>query len=103
MNNDRRIEIQHLVGSRNGYGENVQEWKQFCKMWASVNHKGGREGFYARQVVAEGVVVFKMRYRDDIRETMRIVHNERIYNINAIAEVGRKDWLEITAKMHDNE
>jgi head-tail adaptor len=44
-----------------------------------------------------------MRYRDDIRETMRIVHNERIYNINAIAEVGRKDWLEITAKMHDNE
>lgn len=103
MNFDQKIEIQRQALTKNNFGEEAIAYTHFASAWAAVNYKGGREGFYASQVVATGEVVFKIRYIASLSETMRIVYKGRNYNISHIVEVGRNDILEITAIMHDND
>ena len=103
MNMDRKIVIERPILKRNTYGESEEGWTTFAIVWANINYKGGREGFYARQVVATGDVVFKIRYTSGITPKMRILFNDLDYNISAISEAGRNQWMEITAKSHDNE
>jgi SPP1 family predicted phage head-tail adaptor len=103
MNLDRKIEIQSITPVKNNFGEEAITWTHFAYAWASVNYKGGREGFYARQVVATGEVVFKIRYIAGITETMKIIYDGKKFDIRNIAESGRRDMLEITATSHDNE
>jgi SPP1 family predicted phage head-tail adaptor len=100
---DSKIEILKQQTTKNSLGEESIAWVNHKYAWANVNYKGGREGFYARQVVATGDVVFKIRYDSTILETMKIVYNNRNYDIRHIAENGRMNTLEITATMHDND
>jgi len=100
---DRKIQILKQTLTKNNFGEERITWTHFAWAWANVNYKGGREGFYARQVVATGDVVFKIRYIKSMSETMQIFYQNRKYDIQHIAENGRNDMLEITATMHDNE
>lgn len=102
MNYDRRINILQAVTVTNEFGERAETYQLLKAVWANVNHKGGREGFYARQVVASGEVVFKIRYTTGINETMLINHDDKTYDITAIAEVGRRAGLEIVAVARDN-
>jgi SPP1 family predicted phage head-tail adaptor len=103
MNLDRKIVIERPILTRNDYGESEEGWTTFAIIWANINYKGGREGFYARQVVATGDVVFKIRYTAGITPKMRILFNNTVYNIIAISETGRNHFMEITAKSHDND
>ncbi len=102
MNYDRRIDILQPVTTTDSYGQPVESFELLKAVWANVNHKGGREGFYARQVVATGEVVFKIRYTTGITEKMLINHDSKTYDIAAIAETGRRNGLEITAVARDN-
>jgi len=99
---DRKIEFQKVTVVKNSLGEDAITYVHHKHAFAAVNYRGGREGFYARQVAATGDVVFKTRYDASISETMLIIYNSRKYNIRHIAEVGRMDMLEITATMYDN-
>ncbi len=99
---DRQIHIYNYTEVRNDYGEVRGTLTKFTTLMASVNYRGGREGFYARQVVATGNIVFKIRHYPGIKETMYIEYNGKMYDIRHIAEDGRRRFLEITAEMHDN-
>ena len=103
MNLDRIITIEMPVKVKNSYGEESITWSIYAVLWANVNYKGGREGFYARQVVAVGDVVFKVRYTSGITPAMRILFDNNTYDIIATNEIDRKQFLEITTKSHDNE
>jgi SPP1 family predicted phage head-tail adaptor len=103
MNFDELIDIQQPIESRNGVGEMAVTWQTYKKVWAALNFKGGREGFYARQVVATGDVVFKIRAIPGITAKMRILHDQKVYDIQHLAGGLRSGILEITAKSHDNE
>jgi SPP1 family predicted phage head-tail adaptor len=100
---DQKIEIKSQKLTKGTNGEESIAWDSFAFAWANVNYKGGREGFYARQVVATGDVVFKIRHIAGVKETMQIWYDGRKYDINHIAKSGRMEILEITATMHDNE
>lgn len=102
MNLDRYIRIWAESTTRNEYNEPVKTWALFQAMRAAVNYRGGREGYYARQVVATGDVYFTIRFLTGIDEKMFIEYNGRMYDIKHIEEVGRRQWLGITAKMSDN-
>lgn len=102
MNYDRKITIEQPIRIKDGFGAEVESWDAFAVVWANVNHKGGREGFYARQIVAEGIVVFKIRYTSGVTPLMRVNYDGVIYNITAVAEGGRREYLEIVTRTHDN-
>jgi SPP1 family predicted phage head-tail adaptor len=99
---DRQIIIYKHQETTNAYHEKEKSFVKLVTLRAAVNYRGGREGFYARQVVASGEVVFIIRHYPGIDEKMFIAYNDRMYNIKHIAEAGRREKLEITATMHDN-
>lgn len=78
-----RIEIQYISEGRDEFGEPNGEWTQLAKVWAAINTKNGREFFAAQKVVGESDYVFETRYLDGVHNGMRIVYNNKPYEIVA--------------------
>ncbi len=97
---DRLITIRSRVTSQGPvYGELVETWADWKTAWAYADGAGGRELRAARQIAAEIDMHFQIRWIDGLDTTMRIVHEGRTYDIQRIAEVGRRERLDIYAKL----
>ena len=77
-------EYRHWVGfqapvyTKNAQGEErITGWSTTVNSWASVRPLSGRELQYAQQTLAEVSHEVKLRYMDNIDETMRIVIDTR--------------------------
>ena len=99
---DYYIKIYKRVKSRNDYNEQVESLELYIGLPATVNYRGGREGTYARQVVATGDVSFGTRFYPGIDETMVIEFAGKMYEINNIEPVGRRSWLIMHSRTSDN-
>jgi SPP1 family predicted phage head-tail adaptor len=99
---DRRITIQYALLAVNSIGEHIKTWTTLTQAWASIEYSDSKETFDAAQIVAPNEVVFKLRYFSDINETMRIIYNQKQYDIKHIAEIGRRNGLKIIAICKDN-
>ncbi len=111
---DRRIKIEKFTTAQDGVGEPVKSWVELDTVWASVSAAGrtgaasgsgrsaaGTEGFAADQHLAKRRSTFRIRYRSDVDETMRIAYPTSAgdnYDIVSISELGRQEGLEITAE-----
>lgn len=94
---DRRITIEQPTASQDAYGEPVESWGALATVWAQVQPLRGEERFEAQQVGAERTVRFRIRYRSDVTEQMRVVYDGDVYDITAVLELGRREGLEILA------
>lgn len=102
---DRRVLIQQeSEGSINTANEAPISWANITNpnVWASVRESKGSEYTRSDQVDLVQQTIFKMRYRSDVTEKMRIVYNERPYYIESIVELGRKRFMDVYT-MLDNE
>ncbi len=102
MNMDRHIEVYRRDSIRNEYNEKVETLVFHASLYANVNYRGGREGFYARQVVATGDVTFTVRYLPGLNETMVIKFDGKMHEITYIEPIGRRHWLALHTKSADN-
>lgn len=96
---DRQITLKTLVTTRNAVGEDVPDWVHFITLPAQVIEVRGREYFAAAAVQAEDVLRFKTRFYLGVTRTMRLIYENENYDILAVAEIGRRQGLEITAKV----
>lgn len=95
---DRRIMLQHRTQSRDATsGQQVETWETYVTVWANRRDSNSREFFASQQTIAEGTAVFRLRYRDDVQATDRIICEGKTYNIRPPAEIGRREGLEIIA------
>lgn len=94
---DRRIVIRSHTSAQDGAGQPVETLTMLCTVWAYVTHLRGPEPFQGQQFNPQRKTVFLIRWRDDIDETMQIEHDGETYDIQSIAEKGRREGLEITA------
>lgn len=94
---DRRIVIQTPTATRDGAGQPVKTWGLLATVWAKVEHLRGKEPFQGEQFNAQRTSVFTIRHRTDVDETMQIIFDGDTYDIQSIAEKGRREGLEITA------
>ena len=97
---DRRITLQRPESSRDAQGEPVPAWADVADVWAHRRPVRAAERFAAQQVIASNAVVFRIRYRADVvaaGETWRIVDRDGIWGIEGVAEIGRRDGLELAA------
>ena len=94
---DRIIEIQRRVVTRDSFGSEVETWAELETVWANVNQTGADEAFRneANREVATRDARMTIHYRDDIDETMRVIYDERAWDIRGIAEIGFKNKLEL--------
>jgi SPP1 family predicted phage head-tail adaptor len=100
---DRRVTFQTFTEAQNSFGEPVKTWANLVTsptVWAKVEDIAGSrfaERYAAGKV--QGVIDtrFTVRYRSDLSVEMRVVHEDRNYDIRSLVEIGRRVGLEILA------
>lgn len=79
-----RVTIQKQINSQTDYGAVVTKWRNIATVWAEVKPLSGREYFSAQQVQSEVTTQIWIRYQKGIEPTMRVVHNDKHYEILAV-------------------
>lgn len=100
-NMDRRIAVQSVTYSANEYGEPAETWATDFYTFARVEYpKAGQgEGFEGALNISSTRIDFTIRWRSGITTKNRIVYASNYYDIIAIAEIGRQNYLTITADL----
>lgn len=102
-NLDKLITIEYDTGNtKNEGGEPVPDWQTYCQAWAKIESKSGSEAYEAEQLVGTIVKEFTIHYQSGITQKMRVSYNSEYYDISYIAELGREQYLVITAEKKDN-
>jgi len=97
---DRLIRIETLTVGKDTQGGPTESWALLAEVWAEVKAFSGTERLLAAQVTPQALLKFRIHWRDDFDETARIVHDGRNYDIQPpLAEIGRRQGLEITGKL----
>ncbi|MGB1215401.1 MAG: phage head closure protein [Pikeienuella sp.] len=99
---DERITFQQEVRSDDGVGGRLVDWQTLSNtptVWAHVAPVTTREGMSNEEIVAVGTYKFSIRNRSDLNETMRLIWDGTVYNIEAVQRMGRRAmYMEIIAK-----
>lgn len=99
---DRRITFQRRTVTRDdSTGRDTVTWPDVATVWASKRELVGRELLLAQQIVPTAEVRFNIRWRSDLLTTDRIVCAGVTYDIQHMAELGRREDLDILAKLPD--
>lgn len=95
---DRLVALKHRTLTRNTTtGEEVESYATYASVWASKRDVRGREFFAAQQVNSDVTTIWQIYHRTDVLATDRLVVDGLDYDITGIAEIGRKQGLEIQA------
>ncbi len=95
---DRRATLQHQVLTRSATdGEQVATYTDYATVWAGKRDIRGREFVAGSQMNSDITTLWQIRHRTDVKATDRIVVEGLSYDINGIAEIGRRDGLELQA------
>jgi len=101
---DRRVVIEKKAPAQDGTGEEVDTWAPVIAtgdhaVWMGKRDVRAGERFAAQQTVAEIDTVFTARWApgfDEIQpDTHRLVYRGRVYNVQGVTELGRRDGIEI--------
>jgi SPP1 family predicted phage head-tail adaptor len=97
---DKRIALQTLTETVNasGFGEIERSWATTFSVWATEMPKKALEKYAIGGRLTEKMIAFKVRFRTDISESMRISFESKSYRILSITNLGRRDGLEILAE-----
>lgn len=96
---DRRIIIQKETLT-NTKGSISKSWSELDEVWAAVIDRAGAESPDGDQIVAQRTLTFRIRYRSDVTEKMRVRYPEggsTYYDIREVRELGRQDGLDLVA------
>jgi SPP1 family predicted phage head-tail adaptor len=95
---DNKVTIFSRVETQNEYGELILTDSMKASVWANVVPIGGKETWMAQQIVPEAKFKMLIRYRDDLDETDMVLFQGKEYDIAYIAQIGRKEGLEVVVK-----
>ena len=95
---DRLAAISSRTLSQNSYGEQIETFATLATVWAEKVELSGQEQVAAQQVSAEVMTIFRIRWRSDVTATCRLLVDGVTYMIAYIAELGRRERLELTCK-----
>lgn len=82
-----RIKIERPVITQDqNTGAPITEWMEVATVWASINPMSARDLIASQAEASKVMGRITIRYRSDINETMRLVHEAKgdIYNIEGI-------------------
>lgn len=95
---DRVIEIQSYAVTRGAMGGETKAWSTFHSCRAKMTDNKGVEKVVADKETAISDTMFKIRYKQGIDTTMRVVYESENYEIKSINRIGRKEILELYTK-----
>lgn len=81
-----RIMVQHFTSGRDEDGYPIPEqWVDYMPLWAKVTHLSGKDLIAAQANQSKIVARLKIRYREDIDTTMRVIYKGKTYSIDSQA------------------
>lgn len=91
-----RVIIQKSEKARDGFGAVKENWIDFKSLWAEVYDRSGIQVFATNQIKNEKSTRVRIRFRDDIDESMRVIFRGKPYDIQSVLDVsGDRKFLEL--------
>lgn len=102
---DRRVVFERRTPVRDAYGGIAPEqgWSELAKRWGKLTPQSGVEQPIGDQVANREVVVVRVPYLEGLTTADRAQYDGETWDIIAIAEVGRREELDVTMRTHDPE
>ncbi len=97
---DRVIIIQQRVDTKDSHGDPVPAWSTLATVWAYKIPLRGTERFQSQQTLAQADHLWRIRYRTDVTEKMRLSHESEYYDIQSVSEIGRGKGTELVTKLN---
>lgn len=97
---DRRIAIKRAAATVNAFNEPVYSWSTLATVWAQMVPVNDAERMRAGETLANMQARFTIRWSATaatIDPRDRLTFEEREYDINGVKQIGRREYLEITA------
>lgn len=95
---DRRLTWQRATYSADDLGQDIPSWSTVFESWCAKVQTRGVEAIAAAETVDEQVATLQLRYRPGCLPTDRIVFEGRVWRIQSLGELGRKDGLEVVIR-----
>lgn len=90
---DRYVTLESNTPSADGYGEPIESWSTIANVYAEKMNPKAVERYVNYQDAGFKNHVWRIRWRSDVDNLDRLVHNSENYNIIGVTEVGRKHYL----------
>ena len=103
---DRRISIEAYTETLSDSGAETLEWEELMMVWAGItyanNTAGHPERLESNRETAVTNIVFRIRYgKDFLDKKLRVIFDEKEYDIISITEDGRREFLNLSALLHE--
>ena len=100
---DETIIIQEGTNSTDEYNAPTVTWSTFTTTWAKVtdSNAGSSERYESDQLTAVRTTTFNIRYIAGVKEKMRILYDDRFYDIEFIGRPDRNRSLELRCILLD--
>ena len=95
---NRIVTLQRKVVTRDTtYGSEIVSWADIDTVWAHVRQTGASKNFEndANRNIALRNSTIRIQWRNDVRETSRVVYDSLLWDIKGIAEIGRLHYLDL--------
>lgn len=97
-----RVKLQQQTSDQDEFGQVTGGWTDVAEVWAEVRDVSGKEYFAAQANQNAVQTKIRIRWREGVVPSMRVVHGTRTYNIEAALEHGgRKSELLLMCSRHD--
>jgi len=90
-----RVLIQHKTIVRDSFGQEIETWVDFAKLWANVRFMNGKEFNNANKENEFTNASVRIRFRLDITPKMRVVFRNEQYNIKAVLPDSNKIYVDL--------
>jgi len=104
---DRRVQLQRQLNTTDENGQPNGALVTIDTVWANVKPAGGREFVASRAAQAVVDATFRIRWRRDLADPSYqaarwiIAFDGKLYDVQAISEIGRRVGLEILGKARE--
>lgn len=76
-----RVTIQHKTTTYDDYNYETEAWTEYKKLWSKVTFLSVKDGLTAKAAGSETTARLKLRKRDDIDSSMRVLFDEQTFQI----------------------
>lgn len=95
-----KITVQKPTGTTDSEGRPSNQYVEEFTAMAAIRDVSGREFYEAAAHQLENIVTFTLRWRDGLRNDMRILYGGTYYEIVQINHYGyRRQWMQIKARI----
>lgn len=100
---DRRVTLQRMTTATSDFSTEPRQsgWTALAVVWAAFRPVSDGEKWRAGMVEAREVARFTIRHSPDVSDLSgkdRLMFDGNAWGIMGVKELGRREWLEITAE-----